>query len=147
MFIFFYILSSYRDRLISAVILSSQLLLGYVTVIYKIIYIASPIILNYYLSIRSCIYNFNCYPLIDSFCNSLQTSGKTFLPELAVMKTHLRVNFMIILVIFLNCDFGLHIGGKHWLGQVMFINSFTNGLDFLLMCSLLLVQAWLSVMI
>lgn len=122
------------------------MLSGCVTVIYKIIYIASPIILNYYLSIRSCIYNFNCYPLIDSFCNSLQTSGKTFLPELAVMKIHLRVNFMIILVIFLNCDFGLHIGGKHWPEQVMFI-IFNDELDFLLMSSLLLVQARLSVMI
>lgn len=67
----------------------------------------------------------HCYPLIDSFHNSLQTSGKTFFPELAVMKTHLRVNFMIVLVIFSNCDFGLHIVGKHCPEQVMFINIIT----------------------
>jgi len=57
---------------------------------------------------------------MDSFHNILQMNGKTFLLELAVMKIRLRVNFMIILVIFLNCDFGLRIGGKHWPEQVMF---------------------------
>jgi len=57
---------------------------------------------------------------MDSFHNLLQMNGKTFLLELAVTKIQVRVNLMIILVIFLNCDFGLRIGGKRWLEQVMF---------------------------
>lgn len=67
---------------------------------------------------------YNFFIVIHYGClDSLQMSGKTFLPELAVMKMHLTLIFLIVLVIFLNFDFGLLIEDKHWPEQVMFFFS------------------------
>ena len=91
---------------------------------------------------------FGCFLLIYWCHNSLQMSGKTFQPELAVMKMHLTQSFLVVLMISLNCVFGLLIGDKHWLELVMSINIFAPVLVFFccfsVSLSLLLFQFLLS---